>query len=301
MRITSNMITNSQITAIQTNLDAMAKANMQVSSGLRFQDASDDPSAATQVMGTQASLRALDQYKSNVTAATNRVTQEDSVLQQINDLLGRIKQLGISQATDTASDQTRSVANAEVQQIFKQLVSLGNTKVGGEYLFGGDQNTTAPFGSTGAGATIDYTSTNPQGQRSIAIAPGQSIASTHDGTQVFVSSGVLDSVKQLARSLDPASATYGQTGTSDALNSVDSALNSLQTLIGETGANENELSTTTQNLAALKTNVTTFQSDLQGVDIEQAMTELTTRQTAYQAAMLAMSKVSDLTLTNYLK
>ncbi len=105
MRITSNMITNSQITAIQTNLDAMAKANMQVSSGLRFQDASDDPSAATQVMGTQASLRALDQYKSNVTAATNRVTQEDSVLQQINDLLGRIKQLGISQATDTASDQ----------------------------------------------------------------------------------------------------------------------------------------------------------------------------------------------------
>ncbi len=168
-------------------------------------------------------------------------------------------------------------------------------------MFGGDQNTTAPFGSTGAGATIDYTSTNPQGQRSIAIAPGQSIASTHDGTQVFVSSGVLDSVKQLARSLDPASATYGQTGTSDALNSVDSALNSLQTLIGETGANENELSTTTQNLAALKTNVTTFQSDLQGVDIEQAMTELTTRQTAYQAAMLAMSKVSDLTLTNYLK
>jgi flagellar hook-associated protein 3 FlgL len=85
------------------------------------------------------------------------------------------------------------------------------------------------------------------------------------------------------------------------LNSIDGALDSLQTLIGETGANEQQLTTTTQNLAALKTNVTTFQTDLQGVDIEQAMTELTTRQTAYQAAMLAMSKVSDLTLTNYLK
>ncbi|HEY4303998.1 MAG TPA: flagellar hook-associated protein FlgL [Gemmatimonadaceae bacterium] len=301
MRITSNMITNSQITAIQTNLDAMMKANDQVSSGLRFQDASEDPAAATQVMGTKASLRALDQYKSNVTAATNRVTQEDSVLQQINDLLGRVKQLGISQATDTATDQTKTVANAEVQQIFKQLVTLGNTKVGGEYLFGGDQSTTAPFSATGAGATIDYTTTNPQGQRSISIAPGQSMASTHDGTQVFVSSGILDSVKQLARSLDPTSTTYGQTGTSDALNSIDGAMNSLQTLIGETGANEQQLSSTTQNLTALKTNVTTFQNDLQGVDVEQAMTELTTRQTAYQAAMLAMSKVSDLTLTNYLK
>jgi flagellar hook-associated protein 3 FlgL len=295
------MVTSAQITSIQSNLNAMMKAQAQVSSTLRFQDASDDPAAATQVMGTQSSLRSLDQYKSNVSAATSRVTQEDSVLQQINDLLGRVKQLGVSQATDTATAQTRTVANAEVQQIFKQLVTLGNTKMGNEYLFGGDQSTTAPFGATGAGATLDYTSTDPQGQRAVAIGKGQTIAATHDGTQVFVDSGVLAAVKQIARSLDPTSSTYGQAGISDALNSIDSASNSLQTLIGETGANEQQLTTTTQNIAALSTNVTTLQSDLQGVDIEQAMVELTSRQTAYQAAMLAMSKVSDLTLTNYLK
>jgi flagellar hook-associated protein 3 FlgL len=301
MRITSNMITSNQITSIQSNLNAMMKAQMQVSSELRFQDASDDPGAAMQVMGTNSSLRALDQYKSNVQAATSRVTQEDTVLQQINDLLARAKQIGVSQATDTATAQTRTVANAEVQQIFKQLVTLGNTKVGNEYLFGGEQSTTAPFGATGAGATLDYTSTNPQGQRSVTIGAGQTIAATHDGSQVFVASGVLDSVKQLARSLDSTSPTYGQTGISNAMTSIDGASHTLQTLIGETGANEQQLTTTTQNLAALKTNVTTLQTDLQGVDIEQAMTELTSRQTAYQAAMLAMSKVSDLTLTNYLR
>lgn len=300
MRITNNMIASSQITTIQSNMDALMKAQTQVSSGLRFQSAYEDPAAATQVMGTKSSLRALAQYQSNVSAATSRANTEDSVLQQIDTLLDRVKQLGVSQATDTATAQTRATANAEVQQIFSQLVSLGNTKQGGEYLFGGDQDTTAPFASSGAGATLDYSTTNPQGQRAVSIGNGQTIAATHNGTQVFVSSGVLDAVKQMARSLDSTSSTYGQDGITAALNSIDSASASVQTLIGQVGASENQLTSAGQNLTALTSNVTTLQSNLEGVDIEQAMTELTSRQTAYQAAMLAMSKVSDLTLTNYL-
>ena len=301
MRITSNMIASSQITSIQSNLNALMKVSAQVSSTLRFQDASEDPAAATQVMNANTSLHALDQYKTNVQAATSRVTQEDSVLQEINDLLARAKQIGVSQATDTASAQTRGVANAEVQQIFKQLVTLGNTKMGNEYLFGGEQSTTQPFDSSGVGATLDYSTTNPQGQRAISIGAGQTIAATHDGNQVFVASGILDSVKALARSLDPASPTYGQSGISDAMTAIDSASHNLQTLIGETGASEQQLTTATQNVTALKTNVTTLKLNLQGVDTEAAMIELTSRQTAYQAAMLAMSKVSDITLTNYLR
>lgn len=300
MRITNNMMASSQITSIQSNMDAMMKAQTQVSTGLRFQNASDDPSAATQVMGTKSSLRALAQYQSNVSAATNRANTEDSVLQQISTLLDRVKQLGVSQATDTATAQTRATANSEIQQIFGQLVTLGNTKVNGEYLFGGDQSTTAPFGSSGAGATLDYSTTNPQGQRAVAIGDGQTIAATHNGTQVFVSSGVLDAVKQMARAMDPNSATYGQAGITAAMNSIDGADGNVQTLVGQVGANETQLTSTTQNLTALESNVTTLQSNLQEVDLEQAMTELTSRQTAYQAAMLAMSKVSDLTLTNYL-
>jgi len=301
MRITSNMIAQSQIQSIQSNMAALNQAQLQVSSGLKFQEASDDPSAARQVMATKSSLAALTQYQTNVQAATSRVTQEDSVLQQINNLLDSAQSLGVSQATDTATAQTRAVTNSQVQQIFSQLVDLGNTKIGDEYLFGGQQSTTAPFASSGSGATLAYTSTNPTGQRAVSIGDGQTIAATHDGSQVFINSGVLDSIKQLSHALDSSSPTYGQAGITAALNSIQSASGSLQTIIGETGSAEQQLTTTTQNLQALSTNVTTLQSNLQDVDIEQAMTELTSRQTAYQAAMLAMSKVSTLTLTNYLQ
>ena len=61
------------------------------------------------------------------------------------------------------------------------------------------------------------------------------------------------------------------------------------------------LTTVGQNLDALKNNITTFKSNLEDVDIETAMTELTNRQVAYQAALLATTKVTGLNLVDYLK
>jgi len=299
MRITGNMITAQQLAGIQSNMARLQQSQERVTSGKSFNAPSENPNAAVKVMSAGSSLRALDQYRTNVDRATSRITVEDSVLQQLGDLVTRAKELGVSQATDTASAQTKSVANAEVQQIFAQIAELANTKFGNEYLFGGQQSLTAPVQTSGSGATLDYTTTNPQGQRSVAIGDGQTVTATHDGKQVFLDTGVLDAVKSLVHALDPSSGT--QSAISSALNQIDSAYNAVQTVVGDTGAQANRLSSVTQNLAALKTNYTTLRSDLQDIDIETAMTELTSRQVAYQAALLATSKVSSLNLTDYLR
>jgi len=301
MRITSNMIGAQQMAALQSNIQLMSKASQQVTSGKRLTQASDDPTAATNIMESASSLRALDQYKTNIQRASSRVGMEDSVLQQLGNILTRAKELGLSQAAGTADSQSRSVANAEVQQLFQQIVSLGNTKLGDEYLFGGNQTQTAPFSATGSGATLDYTTTTPQGQRSIQIGDGQTLAVAHDGKQMMLDTGVLDAVKQLSRALDPTSTTYGQDGINAAMMSLDGAFNAVQTLVGDVGAQGKQLDSTQANLDAYKTNLTTFKSDLEDVDIETAVTDLTNRQVAYQAAMLATSKVMGLTLADYLK
>jgi flagellar hook-associated protein 3 FlgL len=251
-------------------------------------------------MDTDSSLAALDQYRSNVQLASSRINIEDSALQQVGDLLTRAKELGVSQATGTADATSRSTANAEVQQLFAQLISIGNTQFGNEYIFGGAQSQTVPFAQSGSGATLTYTSTNPQGTRQIAIGDGQTIAASLDGTQLMLNSGVLDAMKALSAALDPSSPT-GQTGISNALTQLDAAFNSVQSLVGDVGARGKQLDTTQQNLVAYKSNLTTFKSDLEDVDVEQAVTELTNRQMAYQAAMLATSKVMGLTLTDYLR
>lgn len=295
------MVTAQQMTGLQANIAALAKAQQQVTTGKRLTAASDDPAAAAGIMNAGSSLRALEQYRTNVQRASSRVNIEDATLSQLGDLISRVKTLGLAQADDSASAQTRSVSNAEVNQIFKQIVELGNTKFGNEYLFGGQQSTTAPFAASGSGATLDYSTTTPQGSRAIGVGEGQTVTATHDGKQVFLDTGVLDAVKALSQSLDPASVTYGQAGIASALTKIDSAFHSVQNVVGDTGATANRLSSVSQNLDALKTNLTTFKSNLEEVDVESAMTELTSRQVAYQAALLATTKVTSLSLADYLR
>ena len=47
---------------------------------------------------------------------------------------------------------------------------------------GGAQSQTKPFDWTGAGATLDYTSSMPTGTRVVEIADGQSMAIALDGS-----------------------------------------------------------------------------------------------------------------------
>lgn len=301
MRITNNMIVSQQLSGTQSNMAALMKAQEQLTLGKRITQASDDPTGSLNVMQSDSSLRALEQYKTNVSRASSRVSMEDGVLQQVSDLMARIKELGVSQGTATATDTSRATTNAEVNQIFQQLVSLGNTKFGNEYLFGGEQSTTQPFTATGSGATLDYTTTGSTGQRTVNIGDGQTLAATHDGQQLFANTGVLDAVKQLSAALDPTSPTYGQTGVASALTKIDSAIDAVQTMVGDVGARANTLSSASSNLDALKTNLSTFKSNIEDVDVESAMTELTSRQLAYQAALVATSKVDSLNLTDYLR
>jgi flagellar hook-associated protein 3 FlgL len=301
MRITNTMMAAQQTAALQSNIALLQQANEQMTTGKRINVASDDPAASMSIMNSASALRALEQYQTNVKRASNRVDLEDQVLSQLGDLVTRAKELAVSQSSSTASDSTRTIANDEVKQLFQQMVDLGNTKFGSEYLFGGDQSSTTPFSATGSAGTLDYTTTNPQGQRSINISDGQSVSPTHDGKQVFVDTGVLDAMKDLAHALDPSSQTYGNAGITAAMAKLNTAFDSVQGVVGDTGAMGTRLDTAGQNLDALKTNLTTYKSDLEDIDVETAMTNLTNRQIAYQAALIATSKVTGLSLVDYLK
>src|SRR2546423_97308 len=126
MRISNNVVIQRQLAGLQANAAAMDRAQAAVTSGKRVTTVSDDPGAAIGIMSSGSSLRALDQYRSNVQQASARIPAEDGVVQQIGDLLSRAKEIAISQDTATADSGSRAAANAEVQQLFAQIVSLGN-------------------------------------------------------------------------------------------------------------------------------------------------------------------------------
>ncbi len=305
MRITNNITTQNALRTLQRGNREIAAASERVYSGLRFQRASEDPVSASQVMRTSGSLRALEQYRRNVDEATARMSAEEGVLDQLSSVLMRANELGVSQATGTASAETRLVAKAEVDQLLKHAVQLGNSRYGEGFLFGGSHGSTAPFQIVEDEATpgiLDFSTTNPSGEHRVEISSGQVISTNHHGTDVFGTAaadddGPLAALRELSRAL----AADDQDAIGAATSRVHRSVGDLQKLVGDVGARMNQLEVTGANLASLEITLTTFKSDLQEVDFEQAVTELVGRQTAFQAAMLATSRVMGMNLADYLR
>ena len=293
MRITNNVISRNALAGLQHSLRQVDEAQRRATTGLRVETASDDPAASTSIMASASSLRAIEQYTRNINSAGARLDNEETVLTSLTQILERAKQLGLAEGNGTASVQTRLVAKAEIDQLLQQAIALGNTRHEGEYLFGGDQSGTLPFTTT----TAPFAAVAPTGTRRAEISSGLSVRSNHNGSDVFLTSGVLQSLSDLSTALG-ANATAGIT---TSLTALDAAHLNVQVLTGEVGAASSQLEVATANLDALDTSLRAFKSNLQDADLEKAVSELVARQTAYQSAMLATSRVMGLNLAEYMR
>lgn len=293
MRITNSILQSTAVSSLQTNLQAIAQLQTQISTGQKYQAFADNAQDQSNIMQASSSLRALDQYQRNIDDATARTNLEDSTLSQLTDLLDRAQQVAIQQGTATASAANRQSAKAEIDNIIASVVNIGNTKYGSAYLFGGDNADTAPLSTT---PPFYSTATPPSGEHATEISAGQLFKSTHNAKEIFLDTNTLQSLQALSTALGANDAT----GIGAAATSLTAAQNSVQAIVGDLGARTNQLDVTSANLTALKTNLTTFKSNLSEVDQAAAMTNLVSRQTAYQSAMLATSRVIGLTLTDYL-
>lgn len=293
MRITNNLTTRNALVSLQKSLRAVDDAQHRATTGLRVEQGSDDPSAATAIVSAGSSLRAIEQYQRTINAASSRMAAEEQALSSVTQLLERVKELAISQGTSTANAATRLTVKSEVDQILQAAIQLGNQKVDGEYLFGGDQSSVMPLTSS----TPPFTAAAPTGSRRMEISSNLRITAGHNATDVFLNSGVLAAIDQLSTAL----AADDEVAIRASITSIDSAHAATQVLIGESGAQSAQLEIASANLGALDTSLRAFRSNLQDADLEKAVTDLVSRQTAYQAAMLATSRIMGMSLTDYLR
>jgi flagellar hook-associated protein 3 FlgL len=293
MRITNNLNTRNALASLQKSLRAVDQAQHRATTGLQVERGSDDPSAATAIVTAGSSLRAIEQYQRTINAASSRMAVEEQALSGVTQLLERVKELAISQGTATANAATRLTAKAEVDQLMQAALHLGNQKYEGEYLFGGDQAGVMPLTS----ATPPFTTAAPTGTRRMEISSTLRISAGHNATDVFLSSGVLAAIDELSTAL----AADDEVAIRASIMSIDAAHGATQVLLGESGARSAQLEIAGSNLGALDTSLRAFRSNLQDADLEKAVTDLVSRQTAYQAAMLATSRIMGMSLTDYMR
>jgi len=296
MRIDPNMVPD-LLQELQQSQVQLNTALQQVSTGLRVNQPSDDPTASAAMVQNTIATGDLDQYTQNVSTALSTVQTANSVLSSVVTSLNSAVSAGTEGAngTNNASD-LQDLAN-QVQGILDSVVSAANTSVSGSYLFGGT-STATPYTADAASPT-GYTYNGNDGSNSVAIGDQTSVQINLPGSQIFSAAGnsVIGSLSSLVTALKSGNSAGIETATA----SVDSALNYVGQQQVFYGNAEIQLNSQETFLQQDKVTLTTQASTLIGVNESTAATELSQAETDNSAALAAVAKVLPNTLLNYLE
>ncbi|MDD4565434.1 MAG: flagellar hook-associated protein FlgL [Eubacteriales bacterium] len=145
MRITNKMITTKYIRSINTLSTDLNKLNTQVASGRAFSKSSENTSAAVKAYQIRRDLSKTKGYQANIAHAQSSLTNTESALNHINELVQNAKVKVMTGKTGTASADERSIIATEIRSIQDQLLHTLNSNASGGYYFGGTNTDTPPF------------------------------------------------------------------------------------------------------------------------------------------------------------
>ncbi len=213
MRISNMNQQQSLLRDLQARLVAMQEAQRQQATGKRIDQPSDDPAATAEVLRTTVDLSSIAQFRKNATAVRTNLSAEDAVETTLGQLLGDAKKVAIGAASALPTDPLRQSAITQLNLLISEVVDLGNTQVGGEYIFGGFRTDAPPF-QKGAGpavtgstvgsteATVVLAGTAAPGVYQLAndvSAPGSvTLTNSSDPTQTETITGVTAGTTSLA-------------------------------------------------------------------------------------------------------
>ncbi|NIE75435.1 flagellar hook-associated protein 3 [Pantoea sp. Tr-811] len=185
MRLSSATIYNQNLNSMLSQQAAYQEAALEVSSGTRVVNPSDDSLAAAQAVTVRQSIAANEQYADSRAAITTSLSQEESTLDSINDAITSAMSLVVQAGNGTLSDADRESLATSLQGIYDTLVTLANsTDSNGNYLFSGYQSQSPAFAEDASGTLVYQGDDNVVSQQ---VSATQSMASGDNGATVFLS------------------------------------------------------------------------------------------------------------------
>lgn len=184
MRIADKMQYDQVKNNISKNRTQMADLQNQAATQKRVTKPSDDPLAASRVLGNRIDLQSNQQFTKSLNYAKSFLEITDQSLGDLSEVLVRAKELALGQANDgSGNEESRRVVATEIQQLRNAMVSIGNRKLGDRFIFGGFSTQKAPFTPKGE-------FTGDQGEMNIHIDKETFLPMNVSGGRIFLGEGV---------------------------------------------------------------------------------------------------------------
>ncbi|HWD41126.1 MAG TPA: flagellar hook-associated protein FlgL [Fimbriimonas sp.] len=272
---------------------ALFKAGQQEATGIQLSAPSDNPVAVQQVLNMQGLQDSLNQYQSNLGQANAVLSSTGSALQSVGSIMQSAYQLALQGTSGTIDDTTRQGLVSQVQDLEKQLITAGNAQgTNGQYLFAGQKTDTKPF-SLDIDGSLKYSGDD----NSIEVPAGPSDTITVNTAGQPLISDAFAALKSLENNL---SSNDLQAVSDNDLANLKDSQSAISLAQGSVGSKAQKVMSLTSNNARRITDLTSQISNLKEVNLAQAATNYAQAQNAYQAALTVVSRVSSLSLMNFL-
>jgi flagellar hook-associated protein 3 FlgL len=313
MRITNNMVSHRVIADLQSRYAQMAGTELQISTGRRVNQPSDDPLAAAQERLRLSELDGIRSSQNSVAGTQTWLHQTETSLAEVRAVLSRANELALAGATGSMSQSDRNAIAAEIDQLIKSAKESMNAKVGGDYVFSGTKSDTAPYsaatgdtyqGDTGAVTRDGGAGVTLQNNPSFIALGGASETLT---AQALLGNGsgagdgrVIDALTQLAAHLRGGTPADLQAIQGADLRAIKANQTAVGTAISAVGAMDNRATAAASRLQDLEDGAITSIDDLTGVDMAKAMTDYSQQSAAYQASLKVGAQIIQPSLLQFL-
>lgn len=297
MRITQSMMTSSMMSGLQGNYRRLDKYQEQMMTQRRINRPSDDPVGVASALQYRGQITATTQFEQNADDADAWLKYGDTVMTEVTQIVQKLSELAVQGGTDTVPKDARENIAAEVDQLYQQLVSLGNSQFKGKYIFNGERTDEKPFPE-------DPTQTSyalDDGEVRYQVGAGITVSVNTLGEQVFGAYGDTSGIFAVVDNLKKALLADDTAGIQSAIPSLQKNLETTITAQAEMGGKQNRLEFTLSRLGDLNLNYMDLQSKVEDADISKVIIDLKTSESVYQASLDTMARIIRPSLLDFLR
>lgn len=296
MRVTSGSSYAVMAASLGTSLGRVQDLESQLGSGRRINAMSDDPVGAATALRYRALETDQTAYAASAANSNTWLGAADTALQSMSGALTKVRELAINATNGSLSPDARKALSAQITSLRQEVADLANTPQEGQALFGGFSATAVTQAADG---TWSYSGDDGAVQR--RVAAGVTVQVNVSGRTAFGFDqppgkdllSVIDSIAAHALTGDGTGLAADQ---GDLLARTQGALGAL----GTVGATQNRVDAAQARSQQYSDQITAERSQLEDIDLAQAILQLNNAQTGYQAALGAVAKGNLPSLANFL-
>jgi flagellar hook-associated protein 3 FlgL len=265
--------------------EQILKTQRRIVTGKVINKPSDDPAGIGRVLNYRKTLSQIDQYNLTIDKAKTRIAYSETVLESVSDLVRQAKNI----AARTDKDNYATMAQ-DLSEIKDQILSLANSKLGGNYIFGGNQTQTPPFAADG-------TYNGDHARKQYLIGDNIQVNLNADGSDIF--QGVTDIFVELDN-LQADLIAQDPVAIASHIQPLSDARDQINAVRAENASKFKRLEMSETHWESFKISVQSMLSKTEDADMTAEVINLQIQQTAYETALATSASIIQPTLLQFL-